>query len=167
MLKRLAPLTALCALLVTLAAGGGSSAAGGLPRCATGGLDVWLNTNGNGAAGSTYYELELTNLSKGTCSLRGYPGVSAVNLSGRQLGSPAAREAAKSVGAVTLAPSQTATVQLRIVDAGNFPSSSCHEVTAAGLRVYPPGQTTSRIVPYPFQACSRTGHVDLSVGPAF
>jgi hypothetical protein len=36
-------------------------------------------------------------------------------------------------------------------------------VLAAGLRVYPPGQTASELVPYPFEACARSGPVYLHV----
>jgi hypothetical protein len=36
-------------------------------------------------------------------------------------------------------------------------------VTAAGLRVYPPNLTTSKVVPFPFSACSLTGPVYLNV----
>lgn len=35
------------------------------PACTTSGLDVWLDTQGNGAAGTTYFNLEFTNLSGG------------------------------------------------------------------------------------------------------
>ena len=53
-----------------------------IPKCATSGLVVWMDTNGNGAAGTIYYELQFTNLSGQTCTLTGYPGVSAVKLNG-------------------------------------------------------------------------------------
>jgi hypothetical protein len=64
---------------------------------------------------------------------------------------------------VVLASGQTATATLRIVDVLNFPSSTCRVQTAAGLRVYPPGQTGSKVVPFPFKACSRTGTVFLNI----
>jgi len=48
-----------------------------------------MDTQGDGAAGSVYYTLQFTNLSGHACTLRGYPGVSAVSLSGHQLGAPA------------------------------------------------------------------------------
>jgi hypothetical protein len=133
------------------------------PKCATSGLVLWLNTTGNGAAGSSYYNLYFTNLSGHACSLRGYPGVSAVNLAGHQLGARAGRETSQKPSVVTLARGATATAVLRIVDAANFPASVCREVTAAGLRVYPPGQTASKVIPFPFQACSRIGMSNLSV----
>src|SRR5215472_4306894 len=62
------------------------------PACATSGLDVWLNTQGNGAAGTIYYQLEFTNLSGSSCTLFGFPGVSAVSLTGTQIGNAAFRD---------------------------------------------------------------------------
>lgn len=136
-------------------------------RCDTSGLVVWLNTGGGGgAAGSSYFNLEFTNLSGHTCTLDGYPGVSAVNLVGRRLGSPAARDRSQTPHLLTLAPRATAIVLLRIVNAANFPVARCHQVTAAGLRVYPPGQTVSKVVPFPFRACSQQGTIYLNVRPA-
>lgn len=146
------------------------AAAASTPRCATSGLVVWLDTMGSGTAGGIYYDLQFTNLSGHACTLVGYPGVSAVNLAGHQLGSAASRNTAHAPLAITLASASTAnmagitaTVVLRITDAGVYSQSSCRQVTAAGLRVYPPGQTTSKVVPFPFRACSRTGPVILHV----
>ena len=130
--------------------------------CASSGLVVWLDTQGNGAAGSIYYRLEFTNLSGHACTLSGYPGVSAVDLGGRQLGSAGSRSTSR-VRAVSLANGATAAAVLRIVEAGNFPNSACHRVSAAGVRVYPPNQTVSKLVPFPFEACARPGPVYLSV----
>jgi hypothetical protein len=138
-------------------------AAASTPKCATSGLVVWLDTQGNGAAGSIFYTLEFTNLSGHTCTLSGYPGVSAVDLAGHQLGGAASRDTARTPHLVTLTSGASATAMLRIVEAGNFPSSSCHEATAAGLRVFPPNLTTSKVVPFPFPACSLAGPVYLSV----
>lgn len=145
--------------------GAGAAPAGvvSVPGCATSGLVVWLDTQGSGAAGSTYYNLELTNLSGRACTLFGYPGVSAVDLAGRQLGSAAGRDPVHRPRLVTLARGATATVVLRIVDAGNYPPSTCRPVTAAGLRVYPPNQRAAKLVPFPFRACSRIGPAYLSV----
>jgi Protein of unknown function (DUF4232) len=140
-----------------------AAAAAGTPMCATSGLVVWLNTQGNGAAGSVYYTLELTNLSGHACTLFGYPGVSAVDLRGRQLGSAASRNRTRKPRLVRLADAASATVILQIVEVGNLPASACRPVTAAGLRVYPPNQNAATIVPFPFRACSRAGPVYLTV----
>lgn len=131
--------------------------------CATSAIVVWLDTNGDGAAGSTYFHLNFTNLSSRACTLAGYPGVSAVDLGNRQLGSAAARNPSQAVRVVTLAGGASATAVLRIAAAVNFPSSKCRRVTAAGLRVFPPNQRASKVIPFPFQACSRKGPIYLSV----
>ncbi len=118
------------------------------PTCATSGLVIWLNQEGGGGAlGSIYYKLELTNLSGHACTLYGFPGVAAVNLAGRQLGLAATRE--------------TTPKNVRIVDVGALPG--CRPVAAAGLRVYPPGQTRSKVIPFPFETCSRGGRSSLLV----
>jgi hypothetical protein len=133
------------------------------PRCATSGLVIWLDTAGNGAAGSIYYNLYFTNFSAHSCSLRGYPRVAAVKLSGRQLGRAASRESAQRPSVVTLPRDATATAVLRIVDAANFSAAACRETSAAGLRVYPPGSARSKVIPFPFKACSRSDVDVLSV----
>ncbi len=141
------------------AAGAHAAAA---PKCATSGLVMWLNSEGSGTAGSFYFHLELANLSGRTCTLAGYPGVSAVNLLGRQIGAPARREVTQRPRVVTLAPEAQTTAIVRVVDVGALPAS-CHPVTAAGFRVYPPGQTSSKVVPFPFRTCSNAGHSAISV----
>jgi len=169
---RIGALTAACgaalAPLAVLAAMSSSAvpavtAAATVPGCSTSGLVVWLNTQGNGTAGSIYYTLEFTNLSGRTCTLQGYPGVSAVNLGGVQLGSAAGRDNTGKVSAVTLTTGATATASLQIVEAGNFPPATCRMATASGLRVYPPNQTASKVIPFPFQSCSRSGPIYLRV----
>jgi uncharacterized protein DUF4232 len=138
-------------------------AAGSLSaKCATSALVVWLDTRGDSAAGSTFFSLKFTNLSGHECTLVGYPGVSAVDLAGHQLGSAASRNPS-TPHLVRLASGASATAVLRIAVAGNYPNSTCRRVKAAGLRVYPPNQTASKVVPFPFEACSRKGPVYLSV----
>ena len=151
------------------------SGAAATPACTTANLDVWLNTMGNGAAGSSYYDLNMTNLSAHSCTLYGYPGVSAITQTGIQLGSPAGRNPQHVPAHITLTSARTArgfdnstahntaTVILQITVAQNFPSATCSYVTAAGLRVYPPNQKESTVVPYPFVACAKAGPVFLHV----
>src|ERR1700760_2636144 len=78
------------------------ASAAATPACQTGGLVVWINTQGNGTAGTIFYTLNFTNLSGHPCTLRGFPGVSAVNLRGGMLGRAATRDTGQTVRAVTL-----------------------------------------------------------------
>jgi hypothetical protein len=123
---------------------------------------VWIDTQGNGAAGSVFYRLELTNQSGHPCFLVGYPGVSAVDLRGHLLGSAAGRSPSGR-RVVTLRNGATASTPLQIAQVINYPRSVCRQVAAAGLRVYPPNETVSKVVPFPFDACSRSGPVYLHV----
>ncbi len=94
--------------------------AAGTPRCATSGLVVWLDVPpGNHYAGGAAYDLEFTNLSGHACTLRGYPGVSAVSLGGRQIGSPAGW-GSPATTTVRLASGATATAGLQITDPGAY-----------------------------------------------
>jgi hypothetical protein len=141
----------------------GRATAASAPRCATSGLVVWLDTNGNGTLGHIYYNLEFTNLSGHACALRGYAGVSAVNLAGHRVGLPADRDPGTPVHTIHLAKGATVTALLRLTDVGVLPASACSPTTAAGLRVFPPGSATSKVVPFPFGACSRAGTTFMGV----
>ncbi len=163
-------LLALCALAaagaaLSLASGPAGAAtrasAAATPACQTGGLVIWINTQGNGTAGTIFYTLNFTNLSGHACTLRGFPGVSAVNLHGKALGKAAARDSGQTVKTVTLSNGHTAHAVLGLVDIGALPTTTCPPTTAAGLRVFPPNQTASKVIPFPFPACGRAG------GPAF
>ncbi len=146
-----------CALVVPSRAGSAPSVAG----CDARSMVVWLEGRGDAGAGSVWYTFGLTNLSGRRCSLHGYPGVSAVNLARRQLGSPAGRNPRSPVRTVLVAPGGSAQFLLQLNDPGFFPRAACPPTTAAGLRVYLPNATTATVVPVPFRACSRTGEVFL------
>jgi hypothetical protein len=154
----------LAALLATNAAVAPAARArpAGVPRCAASWLVIWLNAEDSGALGSFYYKLEFKNLSDDTCTLSGYPGVSAVNLTGHQVGAAAEREPTGTPSVLTLAPDAQATVLVHLTDVAVLPAS-CHATSAAGLRVYPPGETVSKVVPYPFRTCANAGRHDLYV----
>jgi Protein of unknown function (DUF4232) len=144
------------------AAPAGAAAVASTPVCATSGLVIWLNTQSHPYAGGASLIMNFTNLSGHACTLHGYPGVSAASLRGRQLGSPAGWGNAKAP-VVTLASGATATASLLISDATFISPPLCQAVTAAGLRVYPPSQTASKVIPFPFLTCSRK-LPELSVG---
>jgi len=155
-----------CALMALVASTASPAAPQSSNICATQGIVVWLNTqSGGAAAGSTYYTLEFTNLSGRACTLHGYPGVSAVDLRGRRLGSAAGRNPTHRPRTITLAPGASATALLRIADAYNYPAATCQRMNAAGLRVDLPDQAEAKTVPFPFLACSRPGPTYLSIAP--
>ena len=150
------------AVVVALAAVVAAPSHAANPACSSRALDVRLNTQGSGtAAGSSYYKLEFTNRSAHACTLRGYPGVSAIAANGRQLGSAGGRNPAHATRTVTLAHGGSAVAVLQITDAHNFPPASCRLVTAAGIRVYAPGTTQGKTVPFPFPTCAKAGSVTL------
>lgn len=141
----------------------GVRTAASTPGCVTSNLRVWLGVPGEGAAGSVYYPLELSNVSSHTCTLFGFPGVSAVAAGGAQLGSPATRDHTDPASLVTLAPGATAHAMLKITNVGVFPASTCQPTSAIGLRVYPPNNTAATVVGFPFQACAKSGPVFLTI----
>jgi hypothetical protein len=154
----------LLAALITAPAGSATRAGrtASIPTCPAAGLVAWLDTNGDGTAGTIFFKLHFTNLSGHRCTVRGYPGVSAANPSGHGIG-PGASRFTGSVRTITLNTGATAASNLGIVDALNFPPALCRPTTAAGLRVFAPGATQAKFVPFPFAAC--THHVSLRISP--
>lgn len=133
------------------------SAGAAVPSCSSSQVRVWLGLPGDAGAGSVVYELQISNVSKSRCSLFGFPGVSAVNSKGKQLGSAAARDHTFAATTVTLLPGRTAHFVLKITNVLNFPPATCKPVNAVGLRVFPPNTTKSAFVELAFKACSVKG----------
>lgn len=110
--------------------------------CATAMLAASL-ANGQGAAGTFSYVLTLTNDSSTTCRTKGYPGVSLIDAQGQRIGIPATRVPMR-LSSVTLAPSQRAHATIFLTDSG----AVCdHATVATAMRVFPPDQTTSLVIP--------------------
>ena len=150
---------ATAALIVALGAGS-ASAERRAAACSSSNLVIWIpNGKGNGTAGSAYYNLSLTNSGKSTCTLQGYPKITAVTLAGKPLGLAAMHESSGATKAVRLAPGAAAKVRVRISEAGNYLPSECHPTAAGGLAVTPPGQSSARIVPLPFETCAAGGNL--------
>lgn len=126
-----------------------------LPRCTTGQLTGSF-TDGEGAAGSVYRTLVLTNTGDRTCELTGFPGVSYVTGDqGRQVG-PAATMAGERGGPVRLDAGGAAGAQVRFVDVGNDDAGACVPTPVRGVRVYPPGDTAALFVPLETTGCAGT-----------
>jgi Protein of unknown function (DUF4232) len=152
---------------VALAASGGTAstaAPAAIGRCHTDQLTDWTGFPGSQTAGSTYYQLEISNISHRTCTLYGFPGVSAWQ-AGKQLGSPAARSYGDPEDLLTLAPYSTVHVILQVVDVGVYSPASCHPVQAFALKVYAPGDYGWHLAPLTFEACAKHGPIFLRVTP--
>ena len=140
----------------TPAASPASSQPAGLPPCPTRSLQVKLGAS-QGTAGSVYTTIDFTNISNVTCTLYGYPGVSMQTARPlHQIGKPAKENPATPRQLVTLQPQTTANALLRIVEAGNYPASTCGPVPAHYLQVYPPNQTAPAYIKYSGTGCSKS-----------
>jgi Protein of unknown function (DUF4232) len=149
---------------VALASSGSAQAA--VPACNASDLGAWVAVDqGNGAAGTIYYPLELTNLSGRTCTLHGFPGVAATGANGHQLGSAAFRDYVSPVRTVVLAPGATAHALLGWSDAEVTTAPGCHPVQAFELSIIPPNQRTATHAAFSVRACSRAGAPFLKIGP--
>src|SRR5712691_2915699 len=163
-------------LIITTAAFAASSsgtvlavdtASAAVPACTAGALGAWVAVDqGNGAAGSIYYPLQFTNLSRHACAMRGFPGVSAVDRNGHRLGSPAGWGTRVAAHTVVLAPGATAHTILQYSDATVTTAPGCHPVFSTfELRIFPPNQFTATHAAFDLEACSHAGPIYLSVEP--
>ena len=124
--------------------------------CLTKDLSFSIGTS-DGAAGSVYEPIRMTNRGAATCTLYGYPGVSFVTGgSGSQVGAAASRNAQHAAATVTLAPGATAESIVQIVNHSNYSPSQCKVADVSGFRVYPPGETNAAYLPFDHasSACS-------------
>jgi hypothetical protein len=134
---------------------GTPAAPGAATPCPTSSLGLKPGLS-QGAAGSVYQVLDFTNISNVTCTLYGYPGVSLAGGSPvAQVGLAASEDPTPPRKLVTLAPGQVANALLRIVDALNFPASTCGPVKTQWIQVYPPNQTTPIYLAYKTTGCSK------------
>ena len=141
-----------------------AAAAARTPQCTAANLSVWLNLGeANGAAGTIVYPLEFTNVSKHACRLFGYPGVSALNANGTQLGNAAGRNPRFTPAMVTIAAGGTAHADLGWAEVGNFPAKNCKPTTATYVRAFPPGSKHSDNGFAPLRSCSVKGETYLFV----
>ena len=150
-----------------LAADTSRTAPAAVRACTADDLGVWLAVAQlDGAAGSVYYPLQFTNLSRHVCAMRGFAGVSAVDRNLHQLGSPAGRAHVVPVRTVVLAPGRTAHAVLRYGDVTVSTAPGCHPTLRTfELRVYPPGQHHATYAAFDFEVCSHAGPVYMDIGP--
>ncbi|MFR0352467.1 DUF4232 domain-containing protein [Streptomyces sediminimaris] len=127
-----------------------------VPTCTVGDLHLSLGRK-EGAAGSLYQPIRFTNTGRGSCALRGYPGVSVLDSQHRQIG-PAATRSGRSYATVVLAPGRSASAVMRTT---NGPVGGPCEPTGSYLRIYPPASYKAVLIPAHWKVCSGT----FRVGP--
>jgi hypothetical protein len=135
------------------AGGGGGTTTTKTAECKTGNLKLSLGPS-DGAAGHVFQALRFTNVSKVSCVIVGFPGVSYVTGdSGTQVGAPAARDGAKGAQ-ITLKPGQVASAVISMTDIGVFDTATCKPTTTRGLRIYPPDSTASMYIAQTGRGCA-------------
>jgi hypothetical protein len=133
----------------------------GLPQCALSRLDVSIadiKATARIVASHDHvyligFPVEFTNVSHTTCTLSGYPAVSAYLASGAQVGNAASLDTSVTARRIVLAPGASA--HAAVVD--NASAGRCRVVAAIGLRITPPGQSVPRYIRHTVTACSSSG----------
>jgi hypothetical protein len=113
--------------------------------CATTQLTLRIGGGFVSDGADTYY-IYFKNAGPTACTLRGYPGVSAVTGPGNsasQIGSDAKRTATSPVASQLLKPGQSVQATLQFGRAGNYVSPQCQHVNVSFLKIFPPGNTTA------------------------
>ena len=132
------------------------------PKCAASQLTAWIGLPPTGAAGTTTYQLELSNISHRSCTLQGFPGVSAIGRHG-QLGHAAVRNHSHKSRLITLHPRGTAHVELGITSTSGSAPGTCGAVKAEGLKVFPPNDRRALRVDFAFETCRDRSAKDLGI----
>jgi hypothetical protein len=91
--------------------------------------------------------------------------VSAVSLSGHQLGNAARRVKGLKIRTLALHQGRTISAAVGIGEVGAIPVWKCHAAPAAGLRVFAPNASAATVIPFPFSACSGKGVTSLTIRP--
>jgi hypothetical protein len=129
------------------------SSSAGPARCTLTDLEVTLGPP-EGAAGSTFLPVRLTNTSGDACRTGGFGGVSLVTSPRSEpVGAPADRVQQNNAKPIVLQPGSRAEATLQIANADNLSRSKCRPEPTKGLRVYPPNETDAAYVPHAATAC--------------
>jgi Protein of unknown function (DUF4232) len=124
--------------------------------CPTSQLTAALGGSDAGA-GNLYRYLVLTNNGSTPCALEGFPGLSLLDDQGTQLGAAATFDHSFSYARVVLRPGASASDTIHTLNAG---ATSCTG-TSNSLRIYPPGNRASLVIPGQVMLCGG----QLSVSP--
>jgi hypothetical protein len=168
MLNRFRRIAAVAAAVLTLGAGGAawaassaSAAPAAIGRCTSSNLAIWVYADGaDSTGGTTFYNLEFSNIGRSTCSLTGFPDVVATTLRRVELGAPAVREYGVPAKTIDIAPGATAHSLIGYV--ASRVNAACKPESAGFLQVSPPNYPGSKRAFFPLPVCT-TGRVDLNV----
>lgn len=136
--------------------------------CGTSQLSVHQVDRGGSGMMKSDNSLQFTNIGSVTCTLHGFPTVTAVGANGVTLSKPADHDGPTNP-TVTLRPGGSAVAQMLITHPEAYDESQCKPVTAKGLRIYPPNQHTALFLPEDFTVCAPGGPQTLrlqSIGKA-
>ena len=162
--KSILTMTSAVALATATLVAAPTSAQAAVPHCTSSMLAASL-VNLQGTAGSRIGDLRLTNISRGSCWSRGYPGVSYVGFgNGTQIGRAATWDAGV-VRTILLAPRQHADAPIRMVNVQNYPASVCRPTPVDGLRVYVPGSRLAKFIAFRTTGCRSTNVTTIFVKP--
>lgn len=131
------------------------------PLCATTQLTLRIGGGlvSDGADIYYIYYIYFKNTAATSCTLRGYPGVSAVtgpDGSASQIGSDAKRAPTSPVAAQLLKPGRSVQATLRFARTGNFVVPQCQHVNVLFLKIFPPGGATAAYAGIDEQVCAET-----------
>jgi hypothetical protein len=138
---------------------------GGSPRCRGLALRVKAVRGGAGL-GTVYQPFEVVNHSGRTCTVSGFPRLSAVDRRGRPIGPPARQDPATTTmsgghsATIALGPGDAATFEMTYGEAANY-SPSCGPRKSAALRVTVVAAGPSQELPYRMERCPHTQGFDV------
>lgn len=130
-----------------------SATASAAPMCATSQLSAALG-GGDAGAGQVYRYLVITNSSRTTCHLTGFPGLSLLDASGRQIGAAATYDHL-AYTPVVLAPGASASDTIHTVNRQTNNPGECLAASTS-LRIYPPGNRDALVIPGTVTNCDST-----------
>jgi hypothetical protein len=122
----------------------GTSSGPPAPRCSFSRLRITAGP-GQGAAGNFVFPIAFRNTGASVCSLYGYPAVFWVTTSEDQIGAPARQihDPASPASVVNLSPGVSGYAEVLVPTSANQELAGCRSIQAAGIKVFPPGSTSS------------------------
>ena len=118
--------------------------------CATGNLRLTAGPTFN-AAGSRYTTFYLTNNSRSTCTMQGFPGVSVLDAAGHMAGQPA-RWTGPAGQPTLVRPAQRA--QFTLQNSVATQTGCLTPRPSTQIRVYPPNQRAALTIAFPTRSCT-------------